>query len=63
MTKTNEFTPAQIKTIRKIIRDEIARHDKILEREEELYQQELDEEDAELEAESAMTARDWGDLE
>lgn len=33
MTKTNEFTPAQIKAIRKIIRDEIDRHDKRLERE------------------------------
>jgi len=59
MTKTNEFTPAQIKTIRKIIRDEIARHDKRLERDEELYQQELDE----ANAEAAMTARDWGDLD
>ena len=53
MTKTNEFTPAQIK------RDEIDRHDKRLEREEELNQQELDEADAE----AAMTARDWGDLD
>lgn len=34
MTKTNEFTPAQIKAIRKIIRDEIDRHDKRLERDE-----------------------------
>lgn len=60
MTKTNEFTPAQIKAIRKIISDEIARHDKRLEREEEeLDQQDLDEGDAE----AAMTARDWGDLE
>jgi hypothetical protein len=59
MTKTNEFTPAQIKAIRKIIRDEIASHDKRLEREEELNQQELDEADAE----AAMTARDWGDLD
>jgi len=59
MTKTNEFTPAQIKAIRKIIRDEIASHDNRLEREEELNQQELDEADAE----AAMTARDWGDLD
>ena len=59
MTKTNEFTPAQIKAIRKIICDEIARHDKRLEREEELYQQELDE----ANAEAVMTARDWGDLD
>lgn len=59
MTKTNEFSPAQIKAIRKIIRDEIARHDKRLEREEELYQQEFDE----ANAEAAMTARDWGDLD
>lgn len=58
MNKTNEFTPAQIKAIRKIIRDEIARHDKRLERDEELNQHELDE----AEAEAAMTARDWGDL-
>lgn len=59
MTKTNEFSPAQIKAIRNIIRDEIARHDKRLEREDELYQQELDE----ACAEAAMTARDWGDLD
>ena len=59
MTKTNEFTPAQIKTIRKIIRDEIARHNKRLEREEKQHQQEFDEADAE----AAMTARDWGDLD
>lgn len=59
MNKANEFTPEQIKTIRRIIRDEIARHDKRLEREEELNQQELDEADAE----AAMTARDWGDLD
>ncbi|MBF7122778.1 hypothetical protein [Pediococcus pentosaceus] len=59
MNKTNEFTPAQIKAIRKIIRDEIARHDKRLEREEEMYQQEL----KEVEAEATMTARDWGDLD
>ena len=59
MTKTNEFTPAQIKAIRKIIRDEIARHDKRLEREEELYQYELEEADAE----AAVTTRDWGDLD
>ena len=59
MTKTNEFTPAQIKAIRKIVSDEIARHDKRLEREEKLYQQEL----YEAEAEAAMTARDWGDLD
>lgn len=59
MTKANEFTPAQIKAIRKIIRDEIARHDKRLEREEKQYQHELDE----ANAESAMTARDWGDLD
>ena len=59
MTKTNEFTPAQIKKIRKIIRDEIARHDKRLEREEKQYQQNLYEANAEVE----MTARDWGDLD
>lgn len=59
MTRTNEFTPAQIKVIRKIIRDEIARHDKRLEREDKQHQQELDEADAE----AAMTARDWGDLD
>ena len=59
MTKTNEFTPAQIKAIRKIIRDEIARHDKRLEREEKQYQQDL----YEANAEAAMTARDWGDLD
>ena len=59
MAKTNEFTPAQIKAIRNIIRDEIALHDKRLEREEELNQQELDE----ANAEAAMTARDWGDLD
>lgn len=59
MPKTNEFTPAQIKAIRCIIRDEIARHDKKLKREEEQYQQELDE----VIAEAAMTARDWGDLD
>ena len=59
MAKTNEFTPAQIKAIRNIIHDEIARHDKRLERDEELYQQELDE----ANAEAAMTARDWGDLD
>ena len=59
MNKANEFTPEQIKTIRHIIRDEIARHDKRLEREEELNQRELDEADAEV----AMTARDWGDLD
>ena len=57
MTKTNEFTPAQIKAIRKIISDEIARHDKRLECKEE------DESDAEADAEAAMTARDWGDLD
>lgn len=59
MTKTNEFTPAQIKSIRKIIRDEIARHDKRLEHEEKRHQQELDE----ANAEAAMTASDWGDLD
>ena len=59
MTKTNEFTPAQIKAIRKIIRDEIARNDKRLEREEKQYQHELDE----ANTESAMTAMDWGDLD
>ena len=59
MNKTNEFTPAQIKAIRKIICDEIARHDKRLERDEELYQHEL----YEANAEAAMTARDWGDLD
>ena len=59
MTKTNEFTPAQIKVIRKIICDEIDRHDKRLEREEELYQRELDK----ANAEAARAARDWGDLD
>lgn len=59
MPKTNEFTPEQIKTIRHIIREEITRHEKELEREEKLNQQELDEADAE----AAMTARDWGDLD
>ena len=59
MTKANEFTPAQIKAIRKIVSDEIALHDKTLEREEELNQQEFDE----ANAEAAMTARDWGDLD
>ena len=59
MNEVNEFTPEQIKTIRNIIRDEIVRHDKRLEREEEMNQQELDEADAE----AAMTARDWGDLD
>ncbi|GEL39101.1 hypothetical protein FC12_GL000765 [Lacticaseibacillus paracasei subsp. tolerans DSM 20258] len=56
MTKTNEFTPAQIKAIRKIIRDEIARHDRQIEREEELNQQELDAADIEA-------VMEWGDLE
>ena len=59
MNKTNEFTPAQIKAIRKIICDEIARHDKRLEREDKQYQQDL----YEANAEAAMTARDWGDLD
>lgn len=59
MNKTNEFTPAQIKAIRNIIRDEIARYDKRLEREEKQYQHELDE----ANSEAAMTARDWGDLD
>lgn len=59
MAKTNEFTPAQIKIIRGIIRDEIAHHDKKLKREEEQYQQML----AEVNADAAMTARDWGDLD
>jgi septin family protein len=59
MTKANEFTPAQIKAIRKIIRDEIARHNKRLERDEKQHQQELDK----ANAEAAMTARDWGDLD
>lgn len=58
MNKTNEFTPAQIKTIRGIIRDEIDRHDKKLKREEELYQQAV----AKANAEATMTAMDWGDL-
>ena len=58
-TKANEFTPAQIKAIRKIIRDEIARHDKRLECEEKLNQREF----YEANAEAAMTARDWGDLD
>lgn len=47
MTKTNEFSPAQIKAIRKIIRYEIALHNKRLEREEKQYQQDLDEANAE----------------
>ncbi|MFD1485374.1 hypothetical protein ACFQ5J_09045 [Lacticaseibacillus baoqingensis] len=59
MTKTNEFTPAQIKTIRGIVRDEIARHDQKLKHEEERYQQAV----AEANAEAAMTSRDWGDLD
>ena len=59
MTKTNEFSPAQINAIRKIIRDEIARHDKRLEREDKQHQQELDE----ANAEAAITASDWGDLD
>ena len=59
MNKTNEFTPTQIKAIRNIIHDEIARHDKRLEREEKQYQQDLYEANAEAE----MTARDWGDLD
>lgn len=59
MTKTNEFTPAQIKIIRGIIRDEIARHDQKLKREEEQYQQMV----AKANAEAAMNARDWGDLD
>ena len=59
MTKTNEFIPAQINAIKKISRYEIARHDKMLEREDELNQQEFDE----ANAEAAMTARDWGDLD
>ena len=59
MTKTNEFTPAQIKAIRKIIRDEIALHNKRLEREEKQYQHDLDE----ANAEAVMTAMDWGDLD
>ncbi len=59
MNKTNEFTPAQIKTIRGIIRDEIARHDQKLQREEEQYQQMV----AKANAEAAMAARDWGDLD
>ena len=59
MNKTNEFTPAQIKIIRGIIRDEIARHDQKLQREEEQYQQMV----AKANAEAVMTARDWGDLD
>jgi hypothetical protein len=58
-TKAWEFTPAQIKAIRQLIRQELARHDRQIEREEELNQQELDAADAE----AAMTARDWGDLD
>lgn len=58
MTKTNEFTPEQIKTIRHIIRYEIARHDKKLKREDELYQQAVAEANR-----RAMTVRDWGDLD
>lgn len=56
MNKANEFTPEQIKAVRKIVRDEIAYHDKEID----------DEEDKllhEMAAESAVTARDWGDLD
>lgn len=59
MNKASEFTPAQIKAIRKIVRNEIDRHNEMVEREEKMYQQELNE----AEAEAAMTARDWGDLD
>lgn len=59
MTKTNEFTPAQIKIIRGIIRDEIARHDQKLKREEKRYQKMV----AKANAEAAMAAKDWGDLD
>ena len=58
-TKAGEFTPAQIKAIRQLIRQELVRHDRQVEREEELNQQELDAADIE----AAMTARDWGDLD
>lgn len=54
--KANEFTPEQIKTIRHIIREEIARHDKEIEDDEDELLREMD-------AEAAATARDWGDLE
>ena len=59
MTKTTEFTPTQIKMIRGIIRDEIARHDQKLKNEEERYQKMV----AEANAEAAMTTMDWGDLD
>lgn len=55
----SEFTPAQIKAIRKIVRNEIDIHEKKLEHKEKMYQQEL----KEVEAEATMTARDWGDLD
>lgn len=58
-TKAGEFTPAQIKAIRQLIRQELTRHDRQVEREEEMNQQKLDE----ANAEAAMTARDWGDLD
>ena len=58
-TKAGEFTPAQIKAIRQLIRQELTRHDRQVEREEEMNQQKLDE----VNAEAAMTARDWGDLD
>lgn len=58
MTKANEFTSAQIKTIRGIVRDELSRQEQARKREEEENQKEIDE----AVAESAMTARDWGGL-
>ncbi|WP_424320923.1 hypothetical protein ACPD8N_00680 [Lacticaseibacillus chiayiensis] len=58
MTKANDFTPAKIKIIRGIVRDELNRREEAKEREEEENQKEMDE----AVAESAVTARDWGDL-
>ena len=58
-TNAGEFTPAQIKAIQQLIRQELARHDRQVEREEEMNQQKLDE----ANAEAAITARDWGDLD
>ena len=58
-TNAGEFTQAQIKAIRQLIRQEFSRHDRQVEREDEMNQQMLDE----AIAEAAMTARDWGDLD
>jgi hypothetical protein len=54
--RAEEFTPAQIETIRRLIQQELARHDRQIEREEELNQQELDAADI-----KAIT--EWGELE